>query len=87
MPACQKPSPPLDDRQLWVLEQLHAGVQLRRVDVERKFGVVQKTAKRDLAELVSSGVIEFVREGRGGFYRVTLRLLSPQGHAVSQRRS
>jgi len=38
--------------------------------LEHKFGVGEKTAKRDLAELSRGGVIEFVRAGREGYYRL-----------------
>lgn len=41
-----------------------------RAMLEERFGVADKTAKRDLASLSRRGVITFVRNGRGGFYRL-----------------
>ena len=38
--------------------------------IEEEFGVGEKTAKRDLAELTRAGVIESVRTARGGYYRL-----------------
>jgi hypothetical protein len=60
----------LSARQRWVVGQLGRGVQLERTTVESQFGIGEKTAKRDLAELVQRGIIEFVRHGRGGCYRL-----------------
>ncbi len=70
--ACGEESPQckLNDRQRWALEQIRQGVPFRRVDLESKFKVAEKTAKRDLAELVAQQQIEFVRQGRDGFYRI-----------------
>ena len=49
--------------------------------VEKRFGVVAKTAQRDLTQLASRGRIEYVRIGRSGYYRaVTNRTLL---HGVS----
>ena len=38
--------------------------------VEDQFGVGDKTAKRDLSELVQSELIEYQRQGRDGYYRL-----------------
>ncbi|MFO0915205.1 MAG: response regulator [Pirellulales bacterium] len=57
-----------NERQIWILEQVGQGVQLERVMVERQFQVGDKTAKRDLSELVRRGHIEYVRNGRRGYY-------------------
>lgn len=64
---------PLNSRQRWVVDQLNRGVELQRTTVERQFDIGEKTAKRDLAELVQRGIIEFVRNGRGGCYRLLRR--------------
>lgn len=58
----------LNQRQQWILEQVAQGVALQRTMVEMQFGVGDKTAKRDLAELVRSGKIRYARNGRDGFY-------------------
>jgi len=64
---------PLNDRQHWVLEQLRAGVELQRQDVERQFRVGDKTAKRDLSDLVGRGLIAFERTPRPGHYRIVTK--------------
>ena len=68
-PANVPARPELNQRQKWVLEQLERGVALSRVSVEEQFGVGEKTAKRDLSDLVRAGLIEFLRCGRTGTYR------------------
>lgn len=57
-------------RQRWILNQLRNGRQLRRVDFETQFGVQVKTAKRVLNDMVKSGLLEYVRHGREGYYRL-----------------
>ena len=59
----------LNPRQRWVLKELQRGAQVERTMLELRFGVSDKTAKRDLAGLTSMGLIEFVRAGNGGHYR------------------
>ncbi|MCA9088372.1 MAG: response regulator [Planctomycetaceae bacterium] len=61
---------PLNPRQMWVVEQLESGCPLQRRQIEVVFQVHSKTAKRDLAELVRHGLIEYVRSGQGGYYRL-----------------
>lgn len=61
---------PLNSRQMWVVEQLESGVPLQRRQIEVVFQVHAKTAKRDLAEMVRLGLIEYVRSGQGGYYRL-----------------
>ncbi len=62
------PSP--NRRQHWILGQLQQGVELQRVMLEREFNIATKTAKRDLSELVQWGLIEYLRCGRSGCYRL-----------------
>jgi CheY-like chemotaxis protein len=57
-------------RQAWVLDQLRAGRQLRRTDLEHEFSVQHKTAKRVLNDLVKDGLVEYVRQGQDGYYRL-----------------
>lgn len=64
---------PLNDRQHWVLEQLRAAVKLQRQDIERRFRMTEKTAKRDLSDLVGRGLIAFERTPRPGYYRLAKR--------------
>lgn len=68
---------PLNDRQHWVLEQLRLGVKLQRQDIEKRFRVTEKTAKRDLSDLVGRGLIVFERTPRPGHYQLAKR--SPSG--------
>jgi len=62
----------LNERQRWVLRKLGSGQQLRRTDIEKEFGCADRTAKRDLRELVEKGLIEYVHETpSSGYYRFT----------------
>ena len=61
-------SPPFSKKQRWVLAQLAADVRLTRRDVEREFGISERTAKRELNGLVAAGMIEFDRSTYPGFY-------------------
>jgi predicted HTH transcriptional regulator len=65
--SCQ---PQLSDRQHWVLTQLKTGVQVTRQTVEQQFGISKETAKRDLSELGSLGLIEFDGSVKPGRYRL-----------------
>jgi len=60
----------VNDRQRWILDQLRAGLELRRSDVERRFKCSPKTAKRDLAELRDRGLTEFIPKPAPGRYRL-----------------
>lgn len=66
----------LNVRQAWVIQQLAQGATLERRLIEQKFHVHQKTAKRDLSELVRRRLIEYVRDGMGGHYRLLEARLS-----------
>lgn len=68
-----KAKPQLNERQQWILEQLNKGVALTRQMVEIEFGVGEKTAKRDLADLVRGRNISFDRRGRRGCYQLHVR--------------
>ena len=72
VPASKK-DVPLTDRQLWSIEQLKNSGKLTRVAVEKKFGIGQKQAKRELVGLSKRGIIEFVRKPRPGYYRLRKR--------------
>ncbi len=60
----------LNERQQWVLRELQRGTQVRRPMLESKFDVSDKTAKRDLAQLISRGAVAFVHAGRDGYYQL-----------------
>lgn len=76
-PAAEAPSGgsdvPLTDRQLWALDKLRAGEHLLRVDVERQFKITDKTAKRDLSDMIRRGLAVFVRIPRPGHYEIAKR--------------
>jgi len=60
----------LNERQLWLLAELRSSTAMRRSDFERRFNIHARTAKRDLADLNQRGLIEFIGDGREGFYRL-----------------
>jgi len=62
--------PPLNERQPWLLAELRMSTEMGRSDFERQFNIHALTAKRDLADLNQRGLIEFVGDGREGFYRL-----------------
>ncbi len=62
--------PTAKQRREWVLSELRRGTKLRRPDVEKQFGVSQKTATRDLQALMKERMIEFVGHGGTGHYRL-----------------
>jgi DNA-binding response OmpR family regulator len=59
------------ERQQWIVEELKKGRKLRRCDLEKQFGVSTATAKRDFGDL--AGTIEFVGNGKDGFYVISTR--------------
>jgi len=63
-------SVPASDRQRWFLEQLAASKQIKASDLAAYWSISEKTAKRDIADLKSKGLIEFVGAPKNGFYRV-----------------
>lgn len=62
---------PVNERRKWKLEQLAAGSQPKASDLAARFGVTEKTAKRDIALLKAQGLIEFVGAAKKGHYRLT----------------
>lgn len=62
-----------NERQDWVLAQVSQGISVRRAMLEAKFGISDKTAKRDLADLTRRREVEYVRVGREGYYRLAVR--------------
>lgn len=59
----------LNERQMWVVEETRKDHTVQRSRVEEKFRVSEKTAKRDFAELVKMGLVDYVRKPHPGFYR------------------
>ncbi len=60
----------LNERQRWFIEQLNAGRNVKAVDIEEQWGVVEKTAKRDIAALKKKDVIEFIGAPKTGRYQL-----------------
>jgi hypothetical protein len=64
----------LNDRERWFLEELGTGRRQTARGVQERFGVSEKTAKRDLAYLKAAGRVEFVGTRRKGRYRLAKKL-------------
>jgi len=58
------------ERQRWILAQLAGDGKLTRRQVEKKFAISSRTAKRELSGLVEAGMIEYDRTSHPGFYRL-----------------
>jgi predicted HTH transcriptional regulator len=52
------------------VERLVSGAATRATDIAAQFQRHEKTAKRDIAELVEKGVIEYVGARKNGVYRL-----------------
>jgi hypothetical protein len=61
-------SPTLNRRQVWFLEEIRKGRRLTSTDLAISWRVAERTAKRDIGELVSTGHIRFHKAGRIGWY-------------------
>lgn len=61
-----------DQRQAWFLEAVAARRPTAAADIVERWGVSEKTARRDIATLTASGLIRFVGTRRSGRYRVPL---------------
>lgn len=55
-------------RQEWFLREVSTRQDCQSKDIERQWGVTLRTAKRDIAGLVATGAIRFLKSGRGGYY-------------------
>ncbi len=54
----------------WFLAGLSSGERYRARDMARRWDVAEKTAKMDIADLKSKGVIAFSGSPRKGFYHL-----------------
>jgi hypothetical protein len=70
------PKERLNPRQRWYLEALAAGKEVRAGDLQRRWGVSEKTARRDVAALKDCGMIEFVGPPKTGRYRLASGIIS-----------
>lgn len=58
----------IDDRQAWYLAELASGRNVRAADLQRRWGVSEKTARRDLARLKVLGRVTYRGSPRRGKY-------------------
>ena len=76
---------PVNERQVWFMEQLRNGQNCKASDLAAQWDVTGKTAKRDIADLKNKGLVRFV-----GAPKTTEMLLSMGGSVrtrISARRS
>ena len=66
------PKARLTERQEWILSQLAGGAKLTRRQIEKQFGISERTAKRELVDLVDAGKIVFDRSANPGHYRLAI---------------
>ncbi len=60
----------LNLRQLWFMSELHQGTTLRASDIATMWTVTGRTAKRDIAQLTTLGLVSFQGARKTGVYRV-----------------
>lgn len=70
VPVNPLPADGLNARQRWFVAALEAGRDVTAPDLARRWGVSEKTARRDIATLSRRGVIEFVGSFRRGRYQL-----------------
>ena len=61
---------PINVRQRWFLEQLRSGKRVKAREIAEHFQVAEKTARRDIADLQSKQLVEFVGARKTGVYRL-----------------
>lgn len=59
---------PANERQKWFLKQIGKNIRVSSSDIAAHWGVSQKTAKRDIADLKQKGLIEFLGAPKSGYY-------------------
>ena len=61
---------PANKRQKWFLKQIGKNIRVSSSDIAAHWGVLQKTAKRDIADLKQKGLVEFLGAPKNGYYRL-----------------
>ena len=61
---------PINDRQRWFLDQISRGIPVKAREIAKHFQVAEKTARRDIADLQSKQLVEFVDARKTGGYRI-----------------
>lgn len=59
-----------DQRRAWFLDELGSGRRVAAAGIVERWGVSEKTARRDIAVLTASGLIAFIGTRRSGVYRL-----------------
>jgi len=59
-----------NERQLWFVQQLMAGVDVKSEDLKEHWGITIRTAERDIAEIRRKEVIEFIGAAKTGRYQL-----------------
>ena len=60
----------INDRQRWFLDQLGRGIPVKARDVAKHFSITEKTARRDIADLQSKRLVEFVGARKTESYHI-----------------
>lgn len=68
--SIEKKAKRFSERQQWILNRLAAGEGLTRRQIEEKFDISSRTAKREIGGLVAEGLVYFNRSGHPGEYHL-----------------
>lgn len=61
----------LNERQLWIIQELQRGAPLQNRHIRSQFRVSSKTINRDLTDLRIGGLITFIGSSKNGFWKLT----------------
>ena len=61
----------LNERQHWFLAKLTQGINIKTGDIQLRWGITDRTAKRDIADLKNRGLIVFWGARKTGVYRLS----------------
>jgi hypothetical protein len=61
----------LNERQLWIIQELQRGAPLQNRHIRSQFKVSSKTINRDLTDLRIVGLITFIGSSKNGFWKLT----------------
>jgi hypothetical protein len=60
----------LNQRQSWIVGKAKQGWKLTREQIEKKFSISERTAKRDLGDLRKRGLLKYIRRPHPGHYQL-----------------
>ena len=69
-PLTDDGDPENNDRQQWAIQQMLAGVELRKIDIADYFECSKETARRDLKALRRRDLVEFIGPPKTGHWRL-----------------